>query len=162
MTQVAELAARTDTVARAFRFGPGVLAALSAFRGRCTVVRLASASNEHLGVPRWYTLAEAWAESGSTEAARWSRNPVIDVDPSDPPELVLATGTPVVVIGADIAVVPWQRAVVDAVRSACDRVLVVDVATAPDGVPASDYADVETFGHDRGRGSELLALLCGA
>lgn len=160
MTLVAESVAHADAVPGTFRFGPGVLGALSAFRGRCTVVRLASAGNERLGVPRWYTLAEAWAEPGSSDAAQWSRNPVIDVDASDPPELVLATGTPVVVIGADIADLPWQRAVVDAVRSVCDRVLVVDVSAAP--ACDSRYADVETFGHDRSRGSELLALLCRA
>lgn len=155
MTLVAEAIAPSDAHEAGFRFAPGVLAGLDAFRGRCTVVRLASLSNERLGVPRWCTLAEAWAEPGSREAAQWSRNPVVDVGESDPRELVVATGTPVVVLGAGIAEVPWQRAVVDGVRAACARVLVVDMA----GVTVPGFADVETFGHDRGRGAELLALL---
>jgi len=161
MTLVDEPIVLERTAGRPFRFGPGVLGRLSAFRGRCTVVRLASASNERLRVPRWYTLAEAWAEPGTAAAGQWSRNPVIDVDPSDPPDLVLATGTPVVVIGADIATAPWQRAVVDAVRASCARVLVVEVAPFPASVPIPlrDYADIETFGHDRDRGAQLLALL---
>ena len=141
-----------------FGFAPGVLETLGAFGDRCTVVRLASLGNERLDVPRWSTLAEAWAEPGSRQAAHWARHPVIEVDASDPPELVLATGTPVVVLGVDIAAVPWQRAVVDGVRAACARVLVVDLATS--AVPG--YADIATFGHDRDRGSELLSLLCGA
>ncbi len=161
MTLVAEPVVLERAAARPFRFGPGVLGCLSAFRGRCTVVRLASASNERLGVPRWYTLAEAWAEPGTAAAAQWSRNPVIDVDPSDAPDLVLATGTPVVVIGADIATASWQRAVVDAVRASCANVLVVEVAHSPASVPIPlhGYADIETFGHDRDRGAQLLALL---
>lgn len=148
-----------DATVEPFRFGAGVLDGLSAFRGRCTVVRLASLSNERLAVPRWYTLAEAWAEPGSAEAIRWTDNPVIDVGPSDPAELVLATGTPVIVVGIDISAAPWQRAIVDAVRSACDRVLVVDMSASPSGARASGYADMETFGHDRAHGAELVRLL---
>lgn len=161
MTLVAEPAARERIGAASFRFGPGVLGRLGSFRGRCTVVRLASANNERLGVPRWYTLTEAWSEPGTPAAARWSRNPVIDVDASDVPDLVLATGTPVVIIGADIATAHWQRAVVDAVRAVCLQVLVVEVGPSAAAVPAAfgAYADIETFGHDRQRGAELLALL---
>jgi hypothetical protein len=161
MTLVAEPTVGERIAGASFRFGPGVLARLSVFRRRCTVVRLASASNERLGVPRWYTLAEAWTEPGNPAGARWARNPVIDVDPSDAPDLVLATGTPVVVIGCDIAVARWQRAVVDAVRAVCAQVLVVELAPSPASVPDAlrGYADVETFGHDRQRGAELLALL---
>jgi hypothetical protein len=162
MTLVAEPVAREHGDARTFHFGPGVLARIGAFHGRCTVVRLASVSNERLGVPRWYTLAEAWAEPGTPVASRWSRNPVIDVEPSDTPELVLATGTPVVIIGADIALMPWQRAVVDAVRQSCAHVLVVEMAPSSIRLPPliGGYADIETFGHDRDRGSRLLSLLC--
>ena len=47
-----------------FGFAPGVLETLGAFGDRCTVVRLASLGNERLDVPRWSTLAEAWAEPG--------------------------------------------------------------------------------------------------
>ncbi|WP_295125541.1 hypothetical protein [uncultured Leifsonia sp.] len=151
--------ARFDRAPRPFRFGAGVLDRLHAFRGRCTVVRLATLSNERLAVPRWYTLAEAWAEPGSAEATRWTDNPVIHVGPSDPAELVLATGTPVIVVGVAISTAAWQRAVVDAVRSACERVLVVDMAVSPTGAPAPGYADVQTFGHHREHGAELVRLL---
>lgn len=141
-----------------FRFGAGVRDALPAFRTRCTVVRLASVDNERLGVPRWYTLAEAWTAPGSPEDAFWSRNPVIDVDRDDPPELVLATGTPVIVLGAGIGAARWQRDVVDAVRASCARVLVVELG--PEDV--GGYADIATGGWDRARGGALLRLLCGA
>lgn len=161
MTLVAELRPVTTsppgTIAARFGFAPGVRASLPAFWARCTVVRLASLDNERLGVPRWYTLAEAWAVPGSAAAAAWARNPVVVVDASDPADLVLATGTPVVVIGEDIAGAPWQRAVVDAVRSTCDRVLVVDMGSTP----TAQYADVATFGHDRECGRELVGLLTG-
>ena len=140
-----------------FRFAPGVRAALPAFRTRCTVVRLASLDNERLGVPRWYTLAEAWTEPGSPEDALWSRNPVIDVDSHDPPEPVLATSTPVIVLGAGLGTIPWQRDVVDAVRALGARVLVVEMGHLI--VPG--YADIATGGYGRERGERLVALLCG-
>ena len=95
MTLLAEPELRLDA-AVPFRFAPGVLAGLDRFRGRCTVVRLAGVDNDVLGVPRWYTLAEAWAEPGSVAAVRWGGNPVVAVGPGDDPDLVLATATPVV------------------------------------------------------------------
>ncbi|MGH1523251.1 hypothetical protein ACRAWC_03915 [Leifsonia sp. L25] len=139
-----------------FRFAAGVREGLAAFRTRCTVVRLASLDNERLGVPRWYTLAEAWTEPGSREDALWSRNPVIDVDRHDPPEPVLATGAPVIVLGAGLGAMPWQRAVVDAVRTLGARVLVVEMGAMV--VPG--YADISTGGHSRAQGAALVSLLC--
>ncbi|WP_348787273.1 hypothetical protein [Leifsonia sp. NPDC080035] len=149
---------RTDPIAEeaaGFLFASGVRDVLPDVRVRCTVVRLESIGNERLGVPRWYTLAEAWAEPGSASAASWSRNPEVVAGPGDDPHLVLATGTPVVVLGADIGSEGWSRAVVDAVRASCPRVLVVDLGDDPD----PRYADVSTFGLDRERGAALLRLL---
>ncbi|MEN2742187.1 hypothetical protein ABCS02_30785 [Microbacterium sp. X-17] len=156
MTLVAETRAPDDTSA-GFRFAPGVREELPAFRTRCTVVRLASLDNERLGVPRWYTLAEAWTQPGSPEDVLWSRNPVIDVDRDDPPEPVLATGAPVIVLGAGFGTLPWQRAVVDAVRALAARVLVVELGA----VVVPGYADIATGGYGRVEGERLLRLLCG-
>ena len=152
MTLVAETQALTG-----FRFAPGVREELPAFRTRSTVVRLASLDNERLGVPRWYTLAEAWTEPGSPEGALWSRNPVIDVDRDDPPEPVFATGAPVIVLGAGLGAMPWQRAVVDAVRALGARVLVVEMGA----IVVPGYADIATGGYGRAHGERLLSLLCG-
>lgn len=156
MTLVATTRAPEDTAA-GFRFAPGVREELPAFRTRCTVVRLASLDNERLGVPRWYTLAEAWTEPGSPEDALWSRNPVIDVDRDDPPEPVLATGAPVIVLGAGLGAMPWQRAVVDAVRALGARVLVVEMGA----IVVPGYADIATGGYGRAHGARLFSLLCG-
>jgi hypothetical protein len=156
MTLVVEPEARAGALVP-FRFAPGVRESLARFRGRCTVVRLATVDNDVLGVPPWYTLGEAWAEPGSAVASRWAGNPVVAVGPGDDPELVLATATPVVVVGADNGAAGWSRRVVDAVRATCRSVLVVDMGAHPD--PA--YADLATFGHDRPRGAALLALLAG-
>ena len=150
---------RTDALAgrgaTGFLLAPGVRDALPQVRVRCTVVRLESLGNERLGVPRWYTLAEAWGEPGSPAAARWERNPEVVAGPADDPHLILATATPVVVLGADIASAAWSRAVVDAVRASCARVIVVDLGERPD----ARYADISTFGLDRERGAALLRLL---
>ena len=154
MTLVVEPELRAEAIAP-FRFAPGVRENLGRFRGRCTVVRLASVDNDVLGVPRWYALGEAWAEPGSAAASRWAANPVVVVGPGDDPELVLATSTPVVVVGADNASTRWARRVVDAVRASCRTVLVVDMGAHPD----PSYADIATFGHDRAHGAALLALL---
>ncbi|MFP3464866.1 hypothetical protein [Leifsonia sp. SIMBA_070] len=154
MTLVADPEVRVDAPV-AFGFAPGVREALPRFRGRCTVVRLATLDNDVLGVPRWYTLQEAWAEQGSTAASRWAGNPVVSVSASDDPELVLATSTPVVVVGADNAANRWARQVVDAIRETCRSVLVVDMGPRPD----PSYADIATFGFDRQHGAALLALL---
>ena len=154
MTLVVEPEARAETRV-SFGFAPGVREGLARFRGRCTVVRLATVDNDVLGVPRWYTLGEAWAEPGSAAAARWAGNPVVMVGPDDDPELVLATATPVVVVGADNAASRWARQVVDAVRATCRSVLVVDMGARPE----PSYADIATFGHDRAHGAALLALL---
>jgi hypothetical protein len=155
------LAERTIDATRApgeFRFAPGIHENLALFRGRCTVVRLSTLDNEVLGVPRWYTLDEAWCEPRSAVASAWRRNPVVSVGPSDHPDLVLATGTPVVVVGAGNATAPWTRAVIDCVRATCRSVLVVDLGAGPD----HDYADIATFGSDRSRGAALLSLLTAA
>jgi hypothetical protein len=154
MTLFAEPEVRTEIPVR-LAFAPGVHETLTRFHGRCTVVRLATLDNDALGVPRWYTLEEAWAEPGSPVASRWAGNPVVSVGPSDAPELVLATATPVVVVGADNAASRWARHVVDAVRATCRSVLVVDMGPRPD----PSYADIATFGHDRRHGAALLALL---
>ena len=140
-----------------FRFAAGVRETLQDFRTRCTVVRLASLDNESLGVPRWYTLTEAWTSSGSQQEALWSRNPVIDVDSDDPPEPVLATGAPVIVLGAGLGAVPWQSAVVDAVRALAARVLVVEMGS----IVVPGYADIATGGYGRDQGERLLGLICG-
>ncbi|MDR6970055.1 hypothetical protein [Leifsonia shinshuensis] len=154
MTLVAEPELRSASPVT-FGFANGVRDALPRFRGRCTVVRLATLDNDVLGVPRWYTLQDAWAEEGSALASRWAGNPVVQVGPSDDPELVLATATPVVVVGADNAATRWARQVVDAVRATCRSVLVVDMGAHPE----PSYADIATFGHDRRHGAALLALL---
>ena len=154
MTLVAEPEVGAESPVR-LGFAPGVRDTLPRFRGRCTVVRLATLDNDVLGVPRWYTLQEAWAQPGSPAMARWGGNPVVSVGPSDDPELVLATATPVVVVGADNAASRWTRQVVDAVRATCRSVLVVDMGNRPD----PSYADIATFGHDRRHGAALLALL---
>ncbi|WP_285113354.1 hypothetical protein [Leifsonia sp. fls2-241-R2A-40a] len=156
MTLLADAPAFVDATT-AFRFAPGVREALGRFQGRCTVVRLATVDNDVLGVPRWYTLQEAWGVPGSDAASTWSANPVVAVGPSDDPDLVLATATPVIVVGADIAASRWTRLVVDAVRATCRAVLVVDVGERP----APPYADIATFGHDRAHGAALLGLLTG-
>ena len=88
-------------VAESFAFAPGARDALPEFQGRCTVVRLATIDNEVLGVPRWATLAEAWADPVAPARRRWSENPVVTVGPADDPDLVLATLTPVIVFGVD-------------------------------------------------------------
>jgi hypothetical protein len=155
MTLVAEPPAGIADGMVPFRFAPGVRETLSRFRGRCTVVRLATLDNDVLGVPRWYTLQDAWAENASPAASTWASNPVVAVGPSDPPELVLATSTPVVVVGADNASTSWARQVVDAVRATCRAVLVVDMGLHP----GPSYADIATFGFDRRHGAALLALL---
>ncbi|MGO4536149.1 hypothetical protein [Leifsonia sp. 2MCAF36] len=158
MTLVAEPEVRAEVRAELpvrLGFAPGVRESLARFQGRCTVVRLATLDNDVLGVPRWYTLQEAWAEPGSPVAQLWGGNPVVSVGPADDPELVLATGTPVVVVGADNAAAWWTRQVVDAVRATCRSVLVVDMGARPD----PSYADIATFGHDRRRGAALLTLL---
>jgi hypothetical protein len=157
MTLLADAVDLDLDASRGFRFAPGVREALTAFRGRCTVVRLATLDNDVLGVPRWYTLQEAWADAGSDSAASWSGNPVVAVGPSDDPELVLATATPVVVVGADNAAARWTRQVVDAVRATCRTVLVVDMGARPD----PSYADIATYGFDRRHGAALLGLLTG-
>ncbi|MGO4594327.1 hypothetical protein AB4Z18_10965 [Leifsonia sp. 2TAF2] len=157
MTLLAEAIPLHDGGASGFRFSPSMREGLARFRGRCTVVRLASLDNDALGVPRWYTLQEAWAAPGSAMASSWSRNPVVDVGPTDDPELVLATATPVVVVGADIAATRWARQVVDAVRATCLSVLVVDMGLRPE----PSYADIATYGYDRQHGAALLALLTG-
>ena len=154
MTLVVEPELRAETLVP-FRFAPGVQESLGRFQGRCTVVRLATVDNDVLGVPRWYTLGEAWAEPGSPAAARWAGNPVVSVGEEDDPQLVLATSTPVVVVGVDNAASRWTRRVVDAVRATCRSVLVVDMGSRPD----PSYADLATFGHDRAHGAALLALL---
>ena len=135
--------------------GAGVDASLPTFRQRCTVVRLATLDNEALGVPRWYTLAEAWCEPGSAAAAAWSRNPVVDVGPGDDPELVLARSTPVVILGAANEGTSWARAVIDSVRASCGSVLVVDLGESRPG----RYADIAAPLHDRTTGAALLASL---
>jgi hypothetical protein len=155
MTMLLERAA-TRNVAESFAFGPGVRDALPRFRTRCSVVRLATVDNEVLGIARWSTLAEAWAEHGSELGRRWSENPVVTVGATDDPGLVLATRTPVVVFGIDNARHAFARAVIDAVRASCDCVLVADLGGHA-GAPA--YADITTFGHDRERGAALLDLL---
>lgn len=155
MTLIAEPEAGLRAEPVRLGFAPGVRDTLVRFQGRCTVVRLATLDNDLLGVPRWYTLQEAWAEQGSPVAARWGGNPVVSVGPSDDPELVLATATPVVVVGVDNAATRWARPVVDAVRATCRSVLVVDMGPRPD----PSYADVATFGYDRRHGAALLALL---
>lgn len=154
MTMFAEPEVRVELPVR-LGFAPGVRETLPRFQGRCTVVRLSTLDNDVLGVPRWYTLQEAWAEPGSAVASRWGANPVVAVGPSDDPELVLATATPVVVIGADNASSRWARGVVDAVRATCRSVLVVDMGERPD----PSYADLATFGHDRRHGAALLSVL---
>jgi hypothetical protein len=158
MTMLAERVIDRVGVAEAFRFAPGVRDVLPRFRGRCTVVRLSTLDNEVLRVPRWYTLDEAWCETGSALASAWRRNPVVSVGPSDSPELVLATATPVIVLGADNAGNAWARSVVDAIRAACRHVLVVDLGMHPD----TAYADIATFGSDRSRGGALLSVLTDA
>jgi hypothetical protein len=140
-----------------FQFAPGVRQSLPGFRTRCTVVRLASAGNDLLRVPRWFTIADAWADPGSVEEALWSGHPVVAVDRTDSPELVIATGAPVVVLGASIGASHWQRDVVDAIRTASARVLVVDLSPSA----RSGYADIATGGADRERGRRLLSLLSG-
>lgn len=138
-----------------FHLAPGVRETLPLPGDRCTVVRLATLDNELLGVPRWASLAEAWCEPGSELAAVWARNPVVAVDEEDDPHLVLATGTPVVVVGVDNAAAGWTRAVVEAVRASCPRVVVVDMGTRPE----ARYADIATHGHGREHGAALLRLL---
>lgn len=159
MTLVADAVAHSSLDGGAdLRCTPGARRALPHFRTRCTVVRLTSAGNDLLGVPRWFTIAEAWADPGSWEAELWSGHPVIMVDPTDSPELVIATGTPVIILGAAIAASHWQRNVVDSVRRSCPQVLVVDLS--PSAKPG--YADIITGGPGRERGGRLLALLCGS
>ncbi|MEO7015821.1 MAG: hypothetical protein ABI130_09025 [Leifsonia sp.] len=147
---------RPATVAESFAFAPGAREALPQFHARCTVVRLASIDNELLGVPPWSTLAEAWTEPGTAGRRRWSDNPVVTVAPDDDPHLVVATLTPVVVVGADNEAHGYARAVIDAVRASCHSVFVADLGHRLTG---HTYADVATFGFDRARGSALLGLL---
>ncbi|WP_431280217.1 hypothetical protein [Leifsonia poae] len=143
-------------IAESFALGLGVRDALPRFQGRCTVVRLATIDNEVLDVPRWSTLAEAWADPADAAWRRWSDNPVVTVGPADDPNLVLATLTPVIVIGVDNEANGYARSVIDAVRASCASVLVVDM-----GLRLTDhrYADIATFGFDRARGGALLDLL---
>ena len=56
------------------------------FRGRCTVVRLATLDNDVLGVPRWYTLAGGVGGAGQLRSTRrWARQPGRPVGPADDP-----------------------------------------------------------------------------
>lgn len=147
-----------SAVTESFVVATRVMDALETFRSRSTVVRLGSIDNETLGVARWSTLADAWTAPGSRARARWSQNPVISVAPGDDPELVLATRTPVIVLGADNHAHAYAKAVIDGVRASCVAVLVVDMGS---GAAGSDYADIVTSGFDRARGSALLELLTG-
>ncbi len=156
MTLILERPADTAEAARAFAFAPGICAALDTFRTRCTVVRLATLDNDLLGVARWCTLAEAWAEPGSAASRHWDEHPVVVVGPHDDPHLVLATRTPVVILGMDNEGVPWARTIIDSVRATCASVLTVDLAPGP---RTPRYADVSTNGFDRARGTALLDLL---
>jgi hypothetical protein len=144
--------------AESFAFAPQVRDALPAFRARSTIVRLGSIDNEALGVARWSTLAEIWSEPGSGVRRRWMDNPVVSVGVGDDPELVLATRTPVIVLGADNELHAYARAVIEGVRASCDSVLVVDLGHRLTG---HAYADIATFGFDSVRGSALLELLTG-
>ncbi|QIZ98379.1 hypothetical protein [Leifsonia sp. PS1209] len=159
MSLVLDRPATSEVIARSFAFAPTAQDALPAFRGRCTVVRLATVDNELLGVPRWSTLAEAWAEPDSPSGRQWAANPVVSVAEGDDPHLVLATQAPVVIVGVDNERSAWVRAVVDAVRASCRSVLVVDLGHRLTG---HAYADIATFGFDRARGGALLDLLTGA
>jgi hypothetical protein len=143
-------------VAESFGFAPGAKDALPEFQGRCTVVRLATIDNEVLGVPRWSTLAEAWADPVAPIRRQWSDNPVVTVGPADDPDLVLATLTPVIVFGVDNEAHGYARCLIDAVRASCSSVLVVDMGLRLTG---HRYADIATFGFDRTRGDALLDLL---
>jgi hypothetical protein len=156
MTLVLDRAAEPDAIARSFAFSKHALDALPAFHGRCTVVRLATADNEVLGVPRWSTLAEAFAVQDSSVGRLWESNPVVSAGQGDDPHLVLATRSPVVIVGIDNERFAWVRAVVDAVRASCRSVLVVDLGH---GLTGHEYADIATFGYDRARGAALLDLL---
>lgn len=158
MTIVLDRAAEPDAIARSFAFSKHAMAVLPAFHRRCTVVRLATVDNDVLGVPRWSTLAEAWAVQDSRAGRLWESNPVVSVGRADDPDLVLATGSPVVIIGIDNERFAWVRAVVDAVRASCRSVLLVDLGH---GLTGHEYADIATFGYDRTRGAALLDLLTG-
>ncbi|MFF1634045.1 hypothetical protein [Leifsonia sp. NPDC058248] len=156
MTLLLERRRPADEPAQSFAFAAWAKEVLPLFRGRCTVVRLASIDNEVLGVARWSTLAEAWTEPGSAAGRHWSENPVVTVGPGDDPHLVLATRTPVVVVGVDNEAHGYARAVIDSVRASCSAVLVVDMGHRLTG---HSYADLATFGFDRDRGGALLELL---
>jgi hypothetical protein len=157
MTMVLERPA--PDLARSFAFAPHVRDALAAFQTRSTVVRLGTIDNETLGVARWETLAEVWSEPGSELRSLWLDNPVVSVGPGDDPELVLATRTPVIVLGVDNELHGYARAVIDGIRASCSAVLVVDLGHRLTG---HAYADIATFGFDRARGFALLELLTGA
>jgi hypothetical protein len=159
MTLLLERWASANEVAQSFAFAPWAKEALPLFRGRCTVVRLASIDNEALGVARWSTFAEALAEPGSASGRRWAENPVVTVGPGDDPHLVLATRTPVVVVGVDNEAHGYARAVIDSIRASCSSVLVIDMGHRLTG---HSYADLATFGFDRDRGGALLELLTAA
>ncbi|GAA1442802.1 hypothetical protein [Leifsonia poae] len=156
MTLVLEREDTDTAVVESFAIAPRAKESLPLFRGRCTVVRLASIDNDVLGVPRWSTFAEIWGEPGSARTLRWVDNPVVTVGPHDDPDLVLATRTPVVVVGIDNERTAYARVVIDAIRASCNSVLVVDMGHRLTG---HSYADVATFGFDRDRGAALIRLL---
>ncbi|MFJ8893253.1 hypothetical protein ACIRCZ_01570 [Leifsonia sp. NPDC102414] len=158
MTLLLDRPPTLDAIARSFAISPEAVDALPGFHGRCTVVRLSTVDNEVLGVPRWSTLAEAWGAEDSDSGQQWSSNPVVTVGQGDDPNLVLATRSPVVIVGVDNERRAWVRAVVDAVRASCRSVLVVDLGHRLTG---HSYADIATFGFDRARGAALLELLTG-
>ncbi len=160
-TQPERLAAYSDREpdpARSFACTPAARRLFTAFRGRCTIVRLDTVDNDVLGVARWVAFAEVWAGPGTRVARHWLDNPVIQVAEGDDPRLVLATGTPVVVFGVDNHRHSYARAVIDHLRSTCRTILVVDM-----GITLRDlaYADIATFGYDRQRGAALVELLAG-
>lgn len=155
MTLVLERA-QVGAVAESFAISPRARQILPLFRGRCTIVRLASIDNEVLGAPRWSTLTELWDDERTGSRGGWADNPVVTVGPDDDPELVLATRTPVVVVGVDNERTGYARDVVDGIRATCRSVLVVDMGHRLTG---HTYADIATFGFERERGTALIRLL---
>jgi beta-N-acetylhexosaminidase len=110
-----------------------------------------------VGVGGWGPFAAAAASPHAPAAHRFAAWPVIEVD-ADRAGPVPAVEGGALVIGRDIHRHPGSRAVVDGLRAAGGRVVVVDL-----GWPAPDrrYADVATFGGSRAVGAALLDLLVG-
>lgn len=122
----------------------------------CSIVRLDTVTNIAVGEAPWGPFAELAENPDSRLASIWGTRPVVAVNKSSDPELLLAALAPVLVVGKDNHRHPFARDVIDRLRAEGRDVLVVDMGWPSEG---REYADIATFGASRVVGRALLELL---